>query len=305
MINPPSGEQWEIAHGEQRATIVEVGGGVRAYDHAERPVLDPYPLEMMCDGAHGAPLIPWPNRLADGRFSFDGQELQLALTEPATHNAIHGLLRWRPWRLLEREESRVRVGTRLFPMQGWPFPLDASITYSLSGDGLRVRTEVSNLGEREAPLAVGQHPYLSPGAGAHVDDARLELRAATRIVTDSERQLPVGREAVAGSPYDFNSPRAIGQTRIDYPFTDLPRDERGLAWVRLEGPDGHTVAFWQDPAYPIVELYTGDTLAPPRRRLGLGCEPMSAPPNALASGEGTVRLAPGESWRGEWGVRLE
>ena len=55
----------------------------------------------MCDGAHGAPLIPWPNRLADGRYSFGGTEYQLALTEPENRNAIHGLLRWRNWRARE------------------------------------------------------------------------------------------------------------------------------------------------------------------------------------------------------------
>ena len=67
---PPSGQQFQIVHGDQRVTIVEVGGGIREYVAAERPVLDPYPLAEMCDGAHGAPLIPWPNRLADGRYSF-------------------------------------------------------------------------------------------------------------------------------------------------------------------------------------------------------------------------------------------
>lgn len=72
---PPSGEQFEISYGEQRATIVEVGAGVREYVVGERPVLDPYPLQAMCDGGHGAPLIPWPNRIADGRYRFDDVRL--------------------------------------------------------------------------------------------------------------------------------------------------------------------------------------------------------------------------------------
>ena len=91
----PSGKQYEIRFGDQRATIVEVGGGVRAYAVAGRPVLDPYPEEAMCDGAHGAPLIPWPNRLGDGRYRFDGVDYQVALSEPGKCNAIHGFLRWR------------------------------------------------------------------------------------------------------------------------------------------------------------------------------------------------------------------
>ena len=44
MAAPPSGEQFEIRHGTQRATIVEVGGGVREYTVGDRPVLDPYDL---------------------------------------------------------------------------------------------------------------------------------------------------------------------------------------------------------------------------------------------------------------------
>src|SRR5207248_5710713 len=114
----PSGEQLEIAHGEQRATIVEVGGGIREYELAGRPVLDPYRAEAMCDGAHGAPLIPWPNRLGEGRYSFEGHDYQLALTEPERGNAIHGLLRWCNWRALERGDDRVVMGTRLHPLQG-------------------------------------------------------------------------------------------------------------------------------------------------------------------------------------------
>ena len=86
--------------------IVEVGGGIREYTRRRAPVLEPLSAGAMCDGAHGAPLIPWPNRLADGRYSFDGSEHQLPLDEPERNNAIHGLLRWRPWSALEHERER-------------------------------------------------------------------------------------------------------------------------------------------------------------------------------------------------------
>jgi aldose 1-epimerase len=301
---PPSGEQFEIAYGDQRATIVEVGGGVREYVHADRDVLQPYPIDAVCDGAHGAPLIPWPNRVADGRYSFDGQDHQLELTEPEKQNAIHGLLRWRNWSALERSSDWVVLGTRLHPTDRWPFTLDVSVRYALDDDGLRVVTHARNAGRSACPYACGQHPYLSPGPGVKVDDCTLELRAATRIDTDSERQLPTGSEPVRGSDYDFRSVREIGALKIDYAFTDLERDPEGRAWVRLGCPDGRTVEMWSDPAYPVIEIYTADTLAPARRRAGLAAEPMSAPPNALATGELVVRLAPGDEHVAVWGVRL-
>src|SRR5580692_10732128 len=105
MTRAPSGEQFEIALGDQRATIVEVGGGLREYTVAGQSVLHPYDVGEMCDGAHGAVLLPWPNRLADGRYEFEGERHQLALTEPAKRNAIHGLLRWCSWWAAEREPN--------------------------------------------------------------------------------------------------------------------------------------------------------------------------------------------------------
>jgi aldose 1-epimerase len=300
----PSGEQFQIRHGDQAATAVEVGGGVREYLDGERHVLHPYDVDALCDGAHGAPLIPWPNRLDDGRYTWDGRERQLELTEPEKRNAIHGLLRWRNWSLLDRAEDRVRVGTRLHPSDRWPFPLDVSVEYALSDDGLTVETRAQNIGEEPCPYACGQHPYLSPGADATLDGCTLELRAATRIDTDPERQLPTGTTPVEGSDYDFRSARPIGGLQVDNAFVHLERDAEGRAWVKLGCPDGRTVELWADEAYPVIEIYTADTLAPERRRRGLGAEPMTAPPNALATGELIVRLEPGQEHVARWGVRL-
>jgi len=302
-VTPPSGEQFELAHGEHRATIVEVGGGIRAYSVGDRPVLDPYPREAMCDGVHGAPLIPWPNRLGDGRYSFDGAEHQLALTEPERGNAIHGLLRWRNWAALERASDRVLMGIRLHPMTGWPFPLEVSISYSLADDGLTVETRVRNAGPTPCPFGSGQHPYLSPGAGP-LDGCTLEATASTRILVDEQRALPVGREPVDGTEFDFRSPRKIGGLQLDHGFCDLEPDPDGLAWARLSGVDGATVGLWCDRSYSILQLYTADTLAPDRRRCGLAAEPMTCPANALQTGEGIVRLEPGETRVSRWGVRL-
>jgi aldose 1-epimerase len=300
----PSGEQYRIAHGDQQATIVEVGGGVREYSQAGRPILDPYDAASMCDGAHGTPLVPWPNRLAGGRYRFDGRDHQVALTDPAKDNAIHGFLRWRPWRAIRHDADRVVMAATVFPQTGYPFLLDVAVDYRLAGDGLVVTTTATNAGDRACPYGCGQHPYLSPGSGL-LDDCDLELAAETRITTDEARQLPSGTESVAGTPFDFRTRRRIGSLPIDFAFTDLARDEEGRAWVRLWGADGGCRELWVDESFPFVEIYTGDTLAPERRRRGLGTEPMSCPPNAFQSGEGVIRLEPGASVTMRWGARIQ
>ena len=303
MAFVPSGRQFVISRGDHVATIVEVGGGIREYRVGDRDVLDPYPVDRMCDGGHGAPLIPWPNRLADGQYTFDGTRYQTALTEPDKHNAIHGFLRWRPWHAVEQRDDRLTMATTLFPMQGYPFALDMRIEYRLGDGGLTVATSATNIGDKAAPYGCGQHPYLSPGSEL-VDGCTLRLEADTRILTDSERQLPIGSESVAGTPFDFRDGRLVGGLELDHAFTDLHRDADAKAWVHLTGTDGRTVQLWVDDAYPIVEIFTGDTLSPARRRRGLGAEPMSCPPNALQSGDGLIRLEPGQRTTSHWGVSL-
>ena len=303
MPAPPSGEQFEIHHGDQRATIVEVGGGIRELYAGERAVLEPYDLDSICDGGHGAVLVPWPNRIGDGRYSFDGAERQLALTEPGRRNAIHGLLRWAPWQPLEHDRARVLMGARLHPHPGYPFDLEVSVEYRLGGDGLTVTTTARNAGEIACPYGAGQHPYLSPGEGT-IDECLLELSAATVISIDPERGLPTGRESLEGSELDFRRPKKLGTAAIDSPFTDLERGEDGTARVRLRGRDGRTVELWVDSSHPVIELFTGDTLAPARRRTGLAVEPMTCPPDAFRSGESLIRLEPGEIHSCSWGVGL-
>ena len=299
----PSGTQFEISAGDQRATVVEVGGAVRAYDVGDHHVLDPFPLGAMCDGAHGSPLVPWPNRLADGRYTWDGHAQQVALTEPEKQNAIHGLLRWVPWVARAHEADRVVLGATIHPQSGYPFALDVQVEYVVGADGLTVTTTAENVGDAALPYAHGQHPYLSAGDGT-LDDCTLEFAAATRIDTDAVRQLPTGTAAVAGTEHDFSTRRVIGAFTMDFAFTDLGRDADGRAWASVGRADGSFAELWVDESYPYVELYTGDTLAPPRRRLGLGCEPMTAPPNAFATGEQVIRLEPGERAVTRWGARL-
>jgi aldose 1-epimerase len=303
MTTPPSGQQFEIASGAHRATIVEVGGGIRTYEVGDRSVLHPYDLDAMCDGAHGAPLIPWPNRLADGRYEFEGQELQVDLTEPTKKNAIHGFLRWRPWSAEELGSDQVVMRTRLYPMTGYPFMLDVAVDYHLTGNGLLVQTTATNIGDAACPYGCGQHPYLSPGEG-RIDDCHVTVTASTRIDTDDERQLPTGREPVEGTTYDFRQSTRLGDRQVDYAFTDLLRDSDGLAWTHLQGTDGATASLWADESYEFLEIFTADTLADERSRRGLGVEPMTCAPNAFNSGEGLVVLQPGEALTTRWGATL-
>jgi aldose 1-epimerase len=297
----PSGEQIEIAAGDQQAVVVEVGGGLRSYSAGGRKLIDGYGADEMSSSGRGQVLIPWPNRLQDGSYEFDGARHQLPLNEPQHHNAIHGLVRWSAWTVSAREPQRVVMEHILFPQPGYPFALRLSIEYALSDRGLRVRTTATNVGTDPCPYGSGAHPYLTVGT-ATVD--RLMLRVPARsVLRSNERGLPVGREAVQDTEYDFRQPRQIGSTTLDHAFTDLVRDADGLARVELRDPDhGTSVSLWVDESYPYLMLFTGDTLPEARRRRSLAVEPMTCPPNAFRTGDALAKLDPGGSLTSTWGI---
>lgn len=296
----PSGEQITIVAGDQQAVVVEVGGGLRSYSVGGRDLVDGYSADEMSSSGRGQVLIPWPNRLQDGTYDFDGQRHQLPLNEPERHNAIHGLVRWAPWTIVEREPDRVTMEHVLYPQPGYPFSLRIRIEYGLSHGGLKVRTTATNIGSDACPYGSGAHPYLTLGT-ASIN--RLELRAPARtVLLSDERGLPIVAQAVEGTAYDFRKLRRIDSTVLDHAFTDLERDHDGLARVELRDPDNKTqVSLWVDQSYSYLMLFTGDPLANVRRR-SLAVEPMTCPPNAFRTGDSLIRLEPGSSFAGTWGI---
>ncbi|MER5935114.1 gluconokinase, GntK/IdnK-type [Streptomyces sp. NPDC002054] len=298
----PTGEQWQLQHGGQRAVVVQLGGALRHYEADGRPVLDGFGPGSPITGGRGQLLVPWPNRLGDGRYRFDGQDLQLPLTEPEKQNAIHGLLRWTPWQLLGRTEDTVRVGTTLHPQPGYPFLLEVAAEYRLGPDGLDVAVSATNAGAGSAPYGVGQHPYLTVGTDL-VDTALLTVPARYRLRTD-ERGMPAGQEPVDGTAYDFRTACPIGDLALDTAFTGLDRDSGGRAVVRLAHPSGlRGVDLWLGEGTRYVQVYTGDTLAEPgRRRRGVAVEAMSCPADAFRSGTDLTVLEPGAVHVLRWGL---
>jgi aldose 1-epimerase len=298
----PSGLQFCLQLGSSTAMVTEVGGGLRSYTVDGVELLDGYGIDQMCSDARGQTFLPWPNRIADGRYSVDGADQQLPLTEPAKGNAIHGLTRWVPWHAAAANHHSVRMQYVLHPQPGYPFPLRCENGYRLGSGGLRVETRATNAGAEPCPFATGAHPYLTLGT-EFVDDLTVELPARVYYPTD-ERGIPVDRLPVDGTPFDLRSPVRLGSRVLDNAFTDLATDADGGSTVTLRSPAGREVRLWMDASYRYVELFTGDSLPEAgRRRRSLGVEPMTAAPNAFRTGDGLATLQPGESATAAWELR--
>ena len=288
----PSGEQYEIVFGEQRAVITEVGATLREYWSGGRAVLDGFAVSEMCHGGRGQVLMPWPNRIEDGVYEFGGHRQQLPLTEPERHNAIHGLVRWASWLPAEHTQDRIRLAFTLRPQPGYPFSLELAVDYSLGRDGLRTTWSAHNPGSEPAPFGSGTHPYLRPRTEL-IDEAELRIPARTYLKVD-DRLIPTGqRLPVAGTPYDFRMARPVGDVAIDNCFTDLDGSPIEFDGLRLSFDGNH----------PFLQVFTGDALAPEKRRRGLAVEPMTCAPNAFNTGDGIALLPAGQYTSGSWSLQ--
>lgn len=297
----PSGRQFELVFGDQRAVVVEVGAGLRSYSVGGVDVVDGYGGDEMSSSGRGQVLIPWPNRLDGGTYAFEGRTHRLPLTEPEHGNAIHGLVRWASWSAEEQDADRVLLRHVLHPQPGYPFSLELELEYSLSEGGLAVRTTATNVGPSACPYGSGAHPYLKPGAGL-IDAVTLQV-PASRVLRTDERGLPTGDEPVEGTPFDFRRARAIGSTQLDNAFTGLERDAAGLVRVVLDNPAGAVLTLWLDATYRYVTLYSGDP-RPDVARRSIAVEPMTCPANAFRTGVDVIRLEPGASSTGRWGIAV-
>ena len=293
----PSGEQIELRCGDLRATVVEVGGGIRSLTSGNFELLAGYAVGECAYASQGMPLIPWPNRIRDGRYFSQGQNQQLPLSEPVRHNAIHGLTRWLNWTWQRQDAGTVTLRQRLRPQPGYPFALDIAIGYELSDGGLRVSTSVTNIGTQAAPFGNGFHPYFSAGEGV-VDNTMLQLQSRTRLICDSQ-MIPTGESAVvAGTEWDFRAGKRVENLALDTAFADLDRDPGGRANIRFEPPTGPALKVWMDRGYGWVMLYT------PESRRSLAIEPMTCPPDAFNSGTGLVVLEPAQTHSSTWGIAV-
>jgi aldose 1-epimerase len=294
------GGQIEISSGEQRVAVVTLGGGLRSYEVAGRALLDGFPAGERPMSGRGQVLVPWPNRIEDGSYEFDGKRFQLPLSEPENGNAIHGLVRGATWDVADLASDRIVLSHLLQPQPGYPFALALGIEYRLSDAGLTVTTTARNVGRERCPYGAGQHPYLTLGTPT-VDT--LQLRVPGRVVGFSdERGLPVRSATVDGTAYDFRAGRAIGGIALDNAYSDLERGADGRARVLLDDPDGDAgITLWVDESYPYLMVFTGDT-HPDVARRSIAVEPMTCPPNAFRTHESLIRLEPGESTASRWGI---
>lgn len=309
-MRAPTGDQYELTRrtpsGVLRAVITQLAAGIRTLTIDDIDLVEPFDAASSPPSADGIVLAPWPNRVRDGRWTLrhdDGSETvqQLALTEPAKGNAIHGLLRYAPYALAERDESSVTQTAAIYPQPGYPFLIETTVRHELTDDGLRSTIALTNAGTGTAPVAAGAHPYLKIG---DVPTASLVLRIAadTHLLSD-ERGNVTGERAVDATGYDLREGRRVADLDIDDGWSGVHIVD-GVVRHSLTAPDGRAVVLWGDEHMRYVQAFTHRSFATlAAGQVAVAIEPMTAPANALNTGDGLRWLPEGETFTARWGIR--
>ena len=235
----------------------------------------------------GPKLSPFPCRIPDGKYGFDGKEYQFRQLF-SDGNAIHGLLYNRAFGILEEsaDETSGAVSMQyLFNKEdaGYPFEYSCRVQYILhAGNQLEVVTTVVNTDKTPIPIADGWHPYFQ--LGGKVNDWVLQFHSTAMVEFDG-RLVPTGKMVF----YDiFKQPKRLGDEFLDNCFTLKP--EIVDAACSISNPaTGLSVAFFPDPSYPYLQIYT-----PPTRE-SIAIENLSGAPDCFNNKMGLLILSPGHS----------
>jgi aldose 1-epimerase len=291
--------------GDVRAELGTVAALLRSLTVGGTALVEHTPAEQTPAFGNGIVLVPWPNRVRDARWTLDGEPQQLDITEVARGGALHGLLRFTDYTVREQTPDAVTLGALIAPQHGWPFLLDTWVRYALTPDGITVTHGVRNLSATKAPWAVGTHPFLRVG-DVPVEQLTLTAPAASYFVVD-DRLNPTAEEPVTAS-IDLRTARIVAELDLDTAYGTLTHAStsggRGdSAW--LDAPDGARTTLWQDLDWGYLQVFTTDSF--PRAGLlgrAVAVEPMTAPPDALNSGQSLIWLDADATWEGSWGIRF-
>ncbi len=275
------------------ATVApSIGGAITSLDWKGHAILRPTPYEAIEAGdvrrTACYPLVPYANRIANGRFRFEGADHQLAADFPGSPHSLHGVGWQRPWTVIAADARSCHLALEHRPGAGedWPFAFDAQQNIAVIPNGLTLRLSITNTGEVEAPAGLGFHPFFQRRPGE-----RLTFQSTGALLNGPD-MLPVDPET--GERWDYANSRPLDQAEIDNDF---------IGWggqARLDSANGPCIGMAASSIFQTLRLFT-----PPGRDF-YAVEPVSHRTNAVndpdVPGDAMTVLAPGSTMEGTFQI---
>lgn len=299
LVNPETGDRVHILPGLggiiRRLTLSKDGQRFTVLDSPDDPAL----FGDNPDYA-GTFMFPWPSRIKDGVYTFQGETYQLPVNEPARNTAIHGIVHHEPFEVAgEWASTGVSAGLRLtyrhdgsYP--GYPFPFDFEVRYELLADGkLEIEISATNTGTETMPVALGWHPYFQLPGGT-VDDWTIFFSSDHQILLDDKQMMPGDT-----IPFEAGEGYSLNGNSLDAIFALKPTGNEARLVSPVQNVTLH-MAYERGPGkteYQVVYTF------PDRKRVAI--EPLTANVDAFNNGEGLYALKAGDVFRNRFSVYLD
>ncbi|MEO1434399.1 MAG: aldose 1-epimerase [Bacteroidota bacterium] len=248
------------------------------------------------EGFKSGKLIPFPNRIKHGKYTFNDQAYQLGINFPGQGHAIHGLIYDSVYQAVHQQNGADRaileLTTHFDGVAAYPFTFSCSQRFELTKKGLSIQTTVENNGSSALPFGDGWHPYFCFGSTS-VNELELKIPKCQQIEVDAT-MIPTGKLLEFN---DFQALQALNAQEFDTGFVvDVSEDQVA---TDLHHPlTGLQLSVWQDANYPYLQIYT-----PPHRQ-SIAIEPMSCATDAFNNGQGLIVLEPGAQFTGQYGIQI-
>lgn len=300
-LPPRTGQQYSLTYGDWHAVVTELGATLRKLTYRDRNVIVPLGADDPVTCCHGQLLVPFPNRIEAGTYTFQGTTYELPIDEHDRNTAIHGYGYRSFWTLESLTERSVTQSWRVPFLLGYPFDITVTATHELTDNGLNITVTATNNGDVDAPWALAIHPWLDNGFNGYGDEidgqnaqCTLTVPARTHVTVD-ENLIPTGTEPVDGTKYDFRTPRLLNEQPYDDAWTDLEHDADGTVTATFTRPDGLKVQIGGDETITSYQVCTGTKFPAFKHPAGTAVEPQTAYANAFNTGRQLIVIKPGDS----------
>lgn len=244
------------------------------------------------DGLYaGKILAPWPNRIRDGKYSFNKNDYQLPINEVSKNNSLHGLVANSLWEITFQNQSKVILEYLLDQPAIYPGKLQLQVTYEIIESGIEIAVLSENIGDISAPYGVSIHTYLVAGESVKNNELFLQIPADQFLEVDAERLLPIKLQPVDGTNFDFTNSKKISDQFIDHAFKYSSNYPRSISLLNAEGKGAEMIF---DDQSKWIQIHTADRELQADSRMAVAIEPMTCPPDAFNSGVDLIVLEPGK-----------
>lgn len=298
-----AGQEYTLVAGDYTAVITEQGAALEKLEWQDKEIIVPFNPNEPVAACRGQILIPYPNRIEDGDYEFEGKAYSFPIDEHERHNSIHGLGYRYPWKLESLNTTEAVLSWRTPNLAGYPFDVIVTVTYTLDvKEGLSMKISAYNAGDVNAPWAFAVHPWLANG-GNHTTAEEMEeanaqcsltLPALTHV-TVNDRLLPTGTEPVDGTQYDFREHTQVGRREFDDAWTDVQHDANGQATAVFTRPDGVKIELSGDESVTSFQVCNGFGWDVSQKPWGIAVEPQTAYANAFRTGKDLIVIAPSKT----------